>query len=217
MNKKNKTKDWLNKHINDPFVRKAHEEGYRSRASFKLLEIQNKYRIIEQRQSICDLGAVPGGWSELAKKWVGPKGTVIACDLNDLENIAGVEFVKGDFTEEETQTTLFTKNKNEKFDVVISDMAPNTTGHKITDQLRSIGLVEEVLYFCKKYLKENGNCLVKVFQGAGFDLLVQEYKKEFAKVIVKKPKSSKDNSKEVYLIAWGRKSSTNGGKDCACC
>ena len=201
MNRRSKTREWYKKHINDPFVKEAQEHGYRSRASFKLKEIQDKYKIIQQRQKVCDIGAAPGGWSELAKKWIGPKGTLVACDLLDMNPIAAIKFVQGDFTLPETQATIKEENNNEQFDTIISDLAPNTTGHKATDQLRSVALVEEVLNFCKDNLKHDGCCIVKIFQGLGFDELVKEFRLHFTKIIINKPKSSKAESKEVYIVA----------------
>lgn len=209
MNKKSKTKAWFKKHTSDPYVKEAQEHGFRSRASFKLKEIQNKYNIIKQRQSVCDLGAAPGGWSDLAIKWVGPKGTVVACDLLDMNPIDELKFIQGDFTEEETQSSIILENHNEKFDTIISDMAPNTTGHKATDQLRSIGLVEQVLYFATKNLKLDGCCVIKVFQGVGFDQLVKDFRLNFKKIIINKPKSSKPESKEVYIVAFNLKTDIN--------
>jgi len=205
MNKKSKSKIWFQKHINDPFVKEAQQAGYRSRASFKLIEIQNSYKLIKQRQTVCDLGAAPGGWSELAKKWVGPKGKVIACDLLEINPLDGVIFIQGDFTSPETQQQICEANDNQKLNAIISDMAPDTMGHQATDQLRSIGLVEQVLHFSKNNLAEDGACIVKVFQGVGFDQLVKDFRLNFKKVIIKKPKASKDASKEVYLVAQNLK------------
>lgn len=205
MNKKSKSKIWFQKHINDPFVKEAQQAGYRSRASFKLIEIQNSYKLIKQRQTVCDLGAAPGGWSELAKKWVGPKGKLIACDLLEINPLDGVIFIQGDFTSPETQQQICEANDNQKLNAIISDMAPDTMGHQATDQLRSIGLVEQVLHFSKNNLAEDGACIVKVFQGVGFDQLVKDFRLNFKKVIIKKPKASKDASKEVYLVAQNLK------------
>ena len=205
MNKKSKSRAWFHQHRNDPFVKEAQQQGYRSRASFKLIEIQKQYNLISQRQSVCDVGAAPGGWSELARKWVGPKGTVIACDLLTMEPLEGVTFVQGDFTDSNTQQALIAANHDQPFQVIISDMAPNTIGHQATDQLRSIGLVEQLLWFAIRHLDTNGSCIVKVFQGVGFDALVKDFRAHFTKIIIKKPKASKDTSKEVYLIAIGLK------------
>ena len=207
MNKKSKSRAWFHQHRNDPFVKEAQQQGYRSRASFKLIEIQKQYNLIGQRQSVCDVGSAPGGWSELAKKWVGPKGKVVACDLLTMEPLDNVIFVQGDFTDSNTQQALMEANNKQPFSVIISDMAPNTMGHQATDQLRSIGLVEQLLWFSIQHLDPNGSCIVKVFQGVGFDTLVKDFRTHFTKVIIKKPKASKDASKEVYLIAIGRKRS----------
>lgn len=205
MNKKSKSRAWFHQHRNDPFVKEAQQQGYRSRASCKLIEIQKQYNLIGQRQSICDVGAAPGGWSELARKWIGPKGTIVACDLLAIEPLDGVIFVQGDFTDSETQQALVAANNEQAFQVIISDMAPNTIGHQATDQLRSIGLVEQLLAFARQHLDPAGSCIVKVFQGVGFDTLVKDFRASFRKVIIKKPKASKDASKEVYLIAIGLK------------
>ena len=202
MNKKSKSKIWFQKHISDPFVKEAQQAGYRSRSSFKLIEIQKNYKLIKQRQVVCDLGAAPGGWSELAKKWVGPKGKVIACDLLEMNPLDGVIFIQGDFTESEIKQEICAANEQQKLNVIISDMAPDTMGHQATDQLRSIGLVEQVLHFSKNNLTEDGACIAKVFQGVGFDQLVKDFRLTFKKVIIKKPKASKDASKEVYLVAY---------------
>lgn len=205
MNKKSKSRAWFHQHRNDPFVKEAQQQGYRSRASFKLIEIQKQYNLIGQRQSVCDVGAAPGGWSELVGKWVGPKGTVIACDLLPMEPLDGVTVIQGDFTDSDTQQALVDANQGNPFHVIISDMAPNTIGHQATDQLRSMGLVEQLLWFATRHLATEGSCIVKVFQGVGFDALVKDFRAYFSKVIIKKPKASKDSSKEVYLIAIGLK------------
>ena len=201
MNRKSKSREWFNKHRKDPYVQKAQQAGHRSRASFKLIEIQDKYQIIKQRNSVCDLGSAPGGWSELITKWVGPKGKAIACDLLEMETIADVDFIQGDFTEIETQALLLAANDDKPFDVIVSDMAPNTIGHQATDQLRSVGLIENVLWFAQAHLSIGGACIVKVFQGVGFDTLVKDFRQTFKKVIIVKPASSKRESKEVYLVA----------------
>ena len=205
MSKKGKTKAWLKSHVNDPYVKAAQQHGHRSRASFKLIEFQDKYQFIKQRENVCDLGAAPGSWSELAKKWVGPKGKVVACDLLEMEPIDGVIFIQGDFTETSTQKKLRDELNDQLFDIIISDMAPNTTGHQETDKIRSISLTEKVLYFCNNNLKKNGNCLVKVFQGSGFDSVAANFKKSFARTSIKKPQASKSSSKEVYIFATGFK------------
>ena len=205
MNKKSKSRQWYQNHTNDPYVIKAKESGYRSRSSFKLIEIQEKYNIIFQRAIVCDLGATPGGWSELAQKWVGPKGKVIACDILPLAPIDGVNFLAGDFNDTVVKDAILTAAGNSKIDVIISDMAPNTIGHQATDQMRSIALSESVLSFAIANLTLEGACLLKIFQGVGFDNLVKEFRQKFVKVIIKKPKSSRDKSKEVYLLALGLK------------
>lgn len=205
MNKKSKSKKWFQDHINDPYVKAAKAAGYRSRASYKLVEIQQKYNMIKQRDRVCDLGSAPGGWSEQAVTWVGPKGSVIACDLLEMLPIPGVSFIQGDFTTEETQQSMQELNSNKLFNVVLSDMAPDTIGHQATDQIRSIAIAETVLEFCKKNMDAEGSCLIKVFQGIGFDELILSYKRTFKKTFVRKPSSSKSKSKEVYIYAIGLK------------
>lgn len=201
----NKSRKWFHDHVNDPYVKAAKAAGYRSRASYKLVEMQQKYNIIKQRDRVCDLGAAPGGWSEQAIKWVGPKGAVIACDLLEMQPIGGVEFIQGDFTDPETQQKLKELNKDRLFNVVISDMAPDTIGHQATDQIRSIAIAEAVLEFCTQNLDKEGSCFIKVFQGIGFDELIKSYKQTFTKTYVRKPQSSKSKSKEVYVYAIGLK------------
>jgi 23S rRNA (uridine2552-2'-O)-methyltransferase len=205
MNRTSKSKKWFQDHINDPYVQAAKAAGYRSRASYKLVEMQEKYNIIKQRDSVCDLGSTPGGWSEQAVKWVGPKGTVIACDLIAMDPIPKVQFTQGDFTTIETQQNLKDSNNGKPYDVVLSDMAPDTIGHQATDQIRSIAIAEAVLEFCKTNLSLEGKCLIKVFQGIGFDDLIKNYRKTFKNIYVKKPQSSKSKSKEVYIYAIGLK------------
>ena len=205
MNKKSKSKKWFQDHINDPYVKAAKAAGYRSRASYKLVEMQQKYNIIKQRDRVCDLGSAPGGWSEQAVKWVGPKGMVVACDLLEMTPIPGVSFIQGDFTAAETQQSMQEINNNKLFNVVLSDMAPDTIGHQATDQIRSIAIAEAVLTFCKENMDPEGICLIKVFQGIGFDELILNYKQTFKKTYVRKPSSSKSKSKEVYIYAIGLK------------
>jgi 23S rRNA (uridine2552-2'-O)-methyltransferase len=205
MNRQSKSKIWFQNHINDPYVKAAKAAGYRSRAGYKLVEMQKKYDIIKQRDSVCDLGSAPGGWSEQAIKWVGPKGVVIACDLLAMEPVPKVNFIQGDFTKIEIQQSLKEANNNNLFNAIISDMAPDTIGHQATDQIRSTAIAEAVLDFCITNLSPEGRCLIKIFQGIGSDELIKRYRQNFKKIYIKKPLSSKSTSKEVYIYAVGLK------------
>lgn len=199
------SRKWLKEHFSDPYVKQAQREGYRSRAAYKLLEIQQRDRILKPGMSIVDLGAAPGGWSQVAAKYVHPKGHVLAIDLLEMDPIEGVEFIQGDFTEDSTLETMLSRLPNEQVDFVLSDMAPNTIGSRSTDALRSVYLVELALDFALRVLTPEGGLLVKVFQGEGFDAFLASVKKEFKNVSVRKPKASRGRSKEVYVLARERR------------
>ncbi len=192
---------WMNEHLKDEFVKKAQKEGYRSRAAYKLLEIIDKDQIIKSGFKVLDLGAAPGGWSQVAIKIVGKKGQVIATDILPIESIVNVEFLQGDFTEEKLYEKLLSLTKEQKINVVLSDMAPNMSGQISIDQPKSIYLAELALDMATKVLSHNGHFVVKIFQGDGFDIFVQNTRKKFEKVVIRKPKASRPRSKEVYLIA----------------
>ena len=192
---------WMNEHLKDEFVKKAQKEGYRSRAAYKLLEIIDKDQIIKSGFKVLDLGAAPGGWSQVAIKIVGKKGQVIATDILPIESIVNVEFLQGDFTEEKLYEKLLSLTKEQKINVVLSDMAPNMSGQISIDQPKSIYLAELALDMATKVLSHNGHFVVKIFQGDGFDTFVQNTRKKFEKVVIRKPKASRPRSKEVYLIA----------------
>ena len=192
---------WMNEHLKDEFVKKAQKEGYRSRAAYKLLEIIDKDQIIKSGFKVLDLGAAPGGWSQVAIKIVGKKGQVIATDILPIESIVNVEFLQGDFTEEKLYEKLLSLTKEQKINVVLSDMAPNMSGQISIDQPKSIYLAELALDMATKVLSHNGHFVVKIFQGDGFDGFIQNSRKNFKKVIIRKPKASRPRSKEVYLIA----------------
>ena len=194
-------KDWLNKHIKDPYVQKAQHDGYRSRAAYKLLELNEKDHIIRKGMSVVDLGAAPGGWSQVAIKLVGAKGRVIGLDLLPMDPINGVDFIQGDFTEDEPLAKLLLAINNEKLDVVISDMAPNLSGNKTIDQPRVLYLLELALDFAKQTLKPGGSFVCKIFQGEGSEAFAEELKKHFKVVKWRKPKASKPASRERYLVA----------------
>jgi len=192
---------WINEHLKDEFVKKAKKEGYRSRAAYKLLEIIDKDQIIKSGFKVLDLGAAPGGWSQVAIKIVGKKGQVIATDILPIESIVNVEFLQGDFTEEKLYEKLLSLTKEQKINVVLSDMAPNMSGQISIDQPKSIYLAELALDMATKVLSHNGHFVVKIFQGDGFDIFIQNTRKKFKKVVIRKPKASRPRSKEVYLIA----------------
>ena len=192
---------WMNEHLKDEFVKKAQKEGYRSRAAYKLLEIIDKNQIIKTGFKVLDLGAAPGGWSQVAIKIVGKTGQVIATDILPVESIANVEFLQGDFTEERIYKKLLNLTNKQKINVVLSDMAPNMSGQISIDQPKSMYLAELALDMATKVLSHNGHFVVKIFHGDGFDNFIQNSRKNFKKVIIRKPKASRPRSKEVYLIA----------------
>jgi len=201
MAKSKQSKAWLKEHFDDPFVKKAQEEGYRSRAVYKLLEIQKKDRIIKPGMWVVDLGAAPGGWSQITANIVGDNGRVIAQDILPMDSLAGVTFVPGDFTEEATEIAVQKALNNHPVDLVLSDMAPNISGVKAIDSPKAMYLCELALYTAEKVLKKNGDFLIKVFHGEGFDEYVRELRTKFAKVLVRKPEASRARSSEVYLLA----------------
>ena len=196
------SKKWLQRQMNDPYVEKAQKAGYRSRASYKILEIQRRFKIFDKHSIVLDLGAAPGGWSQvvanIAKK-------VIAIDLLDMEPIQNVQFIKGDFTEEKNMQILIGLLENEKADTVLSDMAPNTCGIKKIDHLRIINLLEDVYAFSTSILKPGGSLVAKVFQGGATNELLCKLKQSFTRVRHFKPIASRKESSEMYLIAQGYK------------
>jgi len=199
--KKGSSRRWMHEHLSDEFVKKAQKEGYRSRAVYKLLEIVEKKAIIRNGDKVLDLGAAPGGWSQVAAKLVGSQGKVIASDILPIELIDGVDFLQGDFTEQSVYDDLLVMTDGAKVDVVLSDMAPNMSGQLSVDQPKSMYLAELAIEMAIKTLNPGGSFVVKVFQGDGFDVFVQNAKKVFKKVSVIKPKASRPRSKEVYLLA----------------
>mgnify|MGYP003387537483 CR=1 FL=1 len=205
MTKHKNKQQWLDEHFNDEYVKKAQQMGLRSRAVFKLEEIDKKDKLIHPNQIVVDLGAAPGGWSEYAYKKVGSKGKVIAMDLLDIEPIKGVSFLKGDFSDDVVFAELQSMINNQAVDVVLSDIAPNMSGSKAIDQPKSMYLAELALDFAINSLHKKGHFLIKLFQGEGFDQYVLEARKSFSSVIVRKPKASRARSREVYLLAKGLK------------
>jgi 23S rRNA (uridine2552-2'-O)-methyltransferase len=193
---------WLERQLNDPYVARAKREGYRSRAAFKLLEIDEKFKILKPGQKIVDLGAAPGGWSQIAAKVVGPKGKVVGIDLLPIDPMAGVEFIQLDFLDECAPGKLI-EMLGGPADVVMSDMAANTTGHKKTDHLRIIGLAEAAIYFAREILAPGGAFVAKVFQGGTENQLLADLKRDFAVVRHVKPAASRADSAELYVLATG--------------
>lgn len=199
------SKRWLQEHFDDHYVKKAQKQGLRSRAVFKLEEIQKRDRLLKQGQTVVDLGAAPGGWSQYATEIVGGTGRVIACDILEMDPIAGVEFLQGDFREESVLNALLERVGEEKVDVVMSDMAPNFSGNPSVDIPRAMYLVELALDMCHQVLANEGAFVVKVFQGEGSEEFLREVRKAFKVVKVRKPDSSRARSREVYLVATGYK------------
>ena len=204
--KRSKTsKGWMQEHLNDPWVQKAKAEGWRSRAAFKLMEIDAKDKLMRPGTIVVDLGATPGGWSQYAAQRVMPGGRIIGLDLLEMEPLPGVEFFLGDFREEETLAKLRQTLNGAKPGLVLSDMAPNISGIGISDQARSMYLAELALEFAAEELKVGGDFLVKVFQGVGYMEFRESMQKIFESMVVRKPESSRDRSAEVYLLGRRRR------------
>ena len=200
MSRSKSSRRWLKEHFDDRYVKAAQKAQYRSRAAFKLLEIQQKDSLIQAGMRVVDLGAAPGSWSQVASPLVGVKGKVIALDILPMETIAQVHFIQGDFRERAVLAELETSLEARAVDLVISDIAPNISGNDSIDHPRAMYLVELALDFTQHHLKPGGNFLVKVFQGAGFEDYFKQMKKMFKKVITRKPDASRSRSREVYLL-----------------
>ncbi|USD38454.1 MULTISPECIES: 23S rRNA (uridine(2552)-2'-O)-methyltransferase RlmE [Ferrimonas] len=196
---------WMKEHFDDQYVKEAQKKGLRSRAVFKLEEIQGKDKLLKPGMSVVDLGAAPGGWSQYAVKEIGSEGQVIACDILSMDPIAGVDFLQGDFREEAVLNALLKRVGDGKVDVVMSDMAPNFSGAQSVDQPSAMYLVELAFDMCHQVLAANGSFIVKVFQGEGFDQYLAEVRKAFKVVKIRKPDSSRARSREVYIVASGYK------------
>lgn len=194
---------WLAEHASDPYVQEARRLGYRSRAVFKLKEIQDKDRLIKPGQVVVDLGAAPGGWSQLARPLLGPKGRLLALDILPMDPLPDVEFILGDFREESVLKQLEEAVGSQAVDLVLSDMAPNLSGVDAADQAGSIYLCELALEFARAHLKPKGVLLVKIFQGEGFEAYLKAMREAFESVTIRKPKASRPRSSEVYLLARG--------------
>lgn len=196
---------WLDEHFNDQYVKKSQQDGYRSRASYKLLELHDKDKLIKPGMSVLDLGSAPGGWSQVAVELVGKKGRVVASDILPMEPIAGVDFVQGDFTELEVYEQIIDVLGEDKVDLVISDMAPNMSGVSAVDQPKAMYLVELSVDMADQILAPGGALVAKVFHGDGFDELLKTARSKFNKVQIRKPDASRARSKEQYLVASGFK------------
>jgi 23S rRNA (uridine2552-2'-O)-methyltransferase len=201
MKRSKSSRQWLDRHFKDQYVKQAQKAGYRSRAAFKLLELQEKDRFIKPGMRVVDLGAAPGGWSQIARDLVGEKGQVIALDILPMDPIAGVGIIEGDFREDEPLSELRDLLGREPVDLVISDMAPNVTGIVSVDQPRAMYLCELALDFARESLKPGGGFVIKVFQGAGFDEYIKSVRRSFGRVVSRKPASSRPKSREIYLVA----------------
>ena len=200
------SKAWIKEHINDAFVKQARKEGYRSRAAYKLLEINQRNRLLKPGMTVVDLGATPGSWAQVITQKLGGNGKVIALDLLEMAPLKGVTFIQGDFREEKTLLELEKTLENRPLDLVISDMSPNVSGIKISDQARSIYLAELALAFAVERLNPGGSFLVKVFQGRDFDQFLLSMRLAFNRVLIRKPKASRDRSKELYLLGYEKRS-----------
>jgi len=205
MSQSKTSKAWLKEHFDDRFVKQSQQDGYRSRASYKLLELQEKDNLIQPGMTVVDLGSAPGGWSQVAARLVGNSGKVVASDILEMDSIAGVTFIKGDFTEESVYESILQAMKGELADLVISDMAPNMSGMNAVDQPAAMYLVELALDLGTQVLKPGGNFVAKVFQGEGFEPYLKSMRENFQKVITRKPDSSRARSREVYLLGKGFK------------
>ena len=192
---------WLEEHVNDPYVKQAQKDGYRSRASYKLLELHEKDKLIRPGMLVMDLGSTPGGWSQVARRVMGGKGRVLATDILAMEPIDGVEFIQGDFTEDAVFERILEALGGERPDLIISDMAPNISGVDAADQASSIYLVELALDMARQVLKPGGAFVAKVFQGDGSDDYLKTVRALFGKVSIRKPAASRARSREVYVVA----------------
>ena len=197
---------WLREHFDDVYVKRAQAEGWRSRAAFKLEELLERDRLIKPGMVVVDLGAAPGGWSQLVRRQMEDSGRVIALDILPMQGIGGVDFIEGDFREESVLAELERHLEGDKVDLVLSDMAPNMSGVAVADQMRAMHLAELAHDFARNWLKPGGDFLIKLFQGAGFDDYLRNLRADFERVTMRKPKASRARSREVYALASGRRS-----------
>ena len=203
MAKRSSSRRWRKRQTGDPYVSRAQAEGWRSRAVFKLMEIQERYRLLRPGASVVDLGAAPGGWSQYAASVVGERGQVIAVDVLEMDEIPGVDYIRGDFRNEATLEAVIRKVGAAGVDLVMSDMAPNISGIRAVDQPRAMELAELAADLACRILKPGGSFIVKLFHGAGFDEFVRELRGRFDTVRVRKPAASRAESRETYLVATG--------------
>jgi len=203
------SKQWMREHVNDPYVQRAQKEGYRSRAAYKLLEIDEKDHLIKSGMVVVDLGATPGGWCQVLATKLGGNGRIIALDLLPLDPLPNVTFIQGDFREDEVLAQIEIVLAGQKINLVISDMAPNISGVALMDQARAMHLAELALDFVIEQLASEGAFLVKVFQGVGFEDYLKYMRTHFQKVVTRKPKASRARSREVYLLGTGRLEQSN--------
>jgi len=196
---------WLEEHVNDPYVKQAQKDGYRSRATYKLIELNDKDKLIRPGMLVMDLGSAPGGWSQVAGRLVGHHGRVLATDILPMDSLENVDFIQGDFTEEAVFSQILEALNGHRPDLIISDMAPNISGIDAADQASSMYLVELALDLARQVLKPQGNFVAKVFQGEGSDDYLKDLRSSFEKVLVRKPGASRPRSREVYVVAKGFK------------
>jgi 23S rRNA (uridine2552-2'-O)-methyltransferase len=196
---------WLSRHVSDPYVKQAQKDGYRARSAYKLIELNEKDRLIRPGMRILDLGSAPGGWSQVAGKLVGARGRVLATDILPMDALPNVDFIQGDFTEDALVQQLLDWLGGAKFDLIISDIAPNTTGIDSADAARSIYLLELALDVARRTLKPHADFVAKMFQGSGSDQFLKELRTHFERVSVRKPAASRKESREVYVVARGFK------------
>ena len=203
MKRSHSSRQWLRRHVNDPYVQRSKREGFRSRSAYKLIEIDERDRFLKAGMTLVDLGAAPGGWSQVAAKRAGPNGKVVAIDLLEMEPVEGVDFVRADFTTRKGLAEVAARLEGRGVDVVLSDMAPNLSGIAVSDQARSMALAEAARDFALLHLKRHGWLLVKIFQGAGYDDYLKSLRGAFEKVMVRKPAASRGESAEQYVLARG--------------
>lgn len=196
---------WIRRHLADPYVRQARREGYRSRAAYKLRQLAHRDHLLKSGMIVIDLGAAPGGWSQVAAAAVAPHGRVIAVDLLDMDPLPGVTFVRGDFQERATLDEVVRALAEQRPDLVLSDLSPNISGIRSVDQARAFALAEAACELAENYLKPQGNFLVKAFHGGAYEELVLRLRRQFQRVAVRKPEASRTESREVYLLAQGLK------------
>ena len=205
MKKSHSSKQWLRRHVNDPYVQRSKKEGYRSRSAYKLTEIDERDKLLRSGLVVVDLGAAPGGWSQVLAKRVLPAGKVIAIDLLEMEPVSGVTFIQGDFGSRKGLAAVEAALAGRRADLVLSDMAPNMTGIAVTDQARAMNLAELARDFALLHLQPDGGLLIKIFQGAGYDEYLLSLRRAFRKVVIRKPDASRGESAEQYLLARGLK------------